>query len=183
MDSSKHLLLRQDDSLFVIIDMQERLIPVVSEKETIIKNVITLIKFARIIGLPVVLTEQKNLGSTLPEITKHVKGTPPISKITFNCFGSAEFTEHLIKRRRKSLILAGIETHICVAQTALHALSDYTVHVVSDAVGSRAIHNRETALSRMQQHGAIITSTEMVIYELLEKAGTSTFKKTLELVK
>ena len=84
---------------------------------------------------------------------------------------------------RRNLILCGIESHICVAQTAISALENYNVHVVSDAVSSRSNHNKETALNRMRESGAVITSTEMVIYELLRQAGTNDFRATLKLVK
>ena len=183
MHSSKYSLLNRKDSLLVIIDMQERLFPFIRENERVVENVIKLIKFSRIIGLPVVLTEQQKLGNTLLEIREELMDIQTIIKLEFNCFGSNEFAERLRRMNRNSLIIAGIEAHICVAQTALHALSDYTVHVVSDAIGSRSPHNREVALSRMQQQGVTITSTEMVIYELLGKAGTDSFKETLELIK
>jgi len=106
-----------------------------------------------------------------------------IEKISFNCFLSAEFEERIKQLKRKTLILVGAEAHICVAQTALHALSSFTVHVVKDAVGSRTAENRNIAIERMQQAGAIITSTEMFIYEVLERAGTDRFKEVLQLVK
>jgi len=176
-------MLNTDNALLVIIDMQERLLPVISEKEKIVENVLKLAKFARIIGLPVILTEQQNLGETTPEIRKELGDVQPIIKLEFNCFGSRAFAERIRRLGRNALIIAGIEAHICVAQTALHALSNFTVHVVSDAVSSRSLHNREVALQRMRQNGVTITSAEMVIYELLGKAGTDTFREALKLVK
>jgi nicotinamidase-related amidase len=131
----------------------------------------------------VVLTQQQKLGLTLPDILRELPDVNPIEKTEFNCFLSEPFMETLNRLDRKYLVLAGIEAHICVTQTALGALPTYGVQVVSDAVSSRAPHNRETALIRMQQHGILMTSTEMVIYELLEKAGTETFKEVLKLVK
>lgn len=181
--SPKTALLSKDDSVLVIIDMQERLLPVIAENERVVENVVKLIKFARIIGLPVVVTEQQKLGDTLPEIRRELGNIQPITKIEFDCFGSGAFTQRISQLNRKGLIIAGIEAHVCVAQTALHALSGYAVHVVSDAVSSRSLHNWEIALQRIRQQGAIITSTEMVIYEVLEKAGTDTFKQVLKLIK
>ena len=181
--SSKNPLLNRDDSLLVIIDMQERLLPVISEKERIIENVGKLVKFSQIIGLPVVLTEQQKLGDTVPEIRELLKDIQPISKVEFDCFGSSAFTKHVSKRNKDALIITGVEAHVCVAQTALSGLSDYVVHVVSDAISSRSLHNREVALHRMGQNRVTITSTEMVIYELLGKAGTDTFREALALVK
>jgi isochorismate hydrolase len=176
-------LLRGDDALLVVIDMQERLLPVIAEKERLIENVLKLIKFASIIGLPIILTEQQNLGETTPEIRAELKGIEPITKLEFDCFKSLAFAEHIGRLNRRTLIIAGIEAHICVAQTALHALTDHAVHVVSDAISSRSPHNRKVALDRMGRDGVTITSTEMVIYELLEKAGTDQFREALKLVK
>ena len=180
---NKPPLLDKDDSLLVIIDMQERLFPVMAEKGRILENVIKLVKFFRIMGLPVLLTEQQKLGDTIPEIRKEVADIEPIEKLEFDCFGSDLFKEKITTLKKRSLIISGIEAHICVTQTALHALSDYVVHVVSDAISSRSPHNWEVALRRMEQGGVTITSTEMVIYELLGKAGTDNFKEVLQLVK
>jgi isochorismate hydrolase len=176
-------LLRGDDALLVVIDMQERLLPVIAEKEKVVENVLKLIKFAPIIGLPIILTEQQNLGETAPKLRAELKGIRPITKLEFDCFQSRAFVEHVGRLNKSTLIIAGIEAHICVAQTALHALSDHAVHVVSDAISSRSLHNRKVALDRMGKAGVTITSTEMVIYELLGKAGTDQFREALKLVK
>jgi isochorismate hydrolase len=176
-------LLTRENSLLVIIDMQERLLPVIAEKEKIIESVVKLVKFSHIIGLPVVLTEQQKLGDTVPQIRELLKNIQPISKLEFDCFGSSAFNKHVSEQDKDTLIITGVEAHVCVAQTALSGLSDYTVQVVSDAISSRSLHNREVALQRMGQTGVTITSTEMVIYELLQKAGTDTFREALALVK
>lgn len=183
IDPSRRTIISTDNSLLIIIDMQERLLPVIAKKEKVVENVLRLVKFAHIVGLPIIITEQQNLGGTVPEIREELKESYPITKLEFDCFGSEAFTERIRQLNRSTLIIAGIEAHICVAQTALHALSDYTVHVVSDATSSRSLHNWEVALHRMRQHGVTITSTEMVIYELLQKAGTDTFREILKLVK
>lgn len=183
MDASPSLLLRGDDALVVVIDMQERLLPVMAEKERIIENVLKLVKFALIVGLPIVITEQQNLGETHPEIRAALGAVQPITKLEFDCFGSRAFTDRIRHLKRNTLIIAGIEAHICVAQTALHALAAFSVHVVSDATSSRSPLNREVALARMRQQGVTVTSTEMVIYELLGKAGTDEFREALKLVK
>ena len=181
--SSKNPLLARDDSLLVIIDMQELLLPVIAEKERVVENVVKLVKFSHIIGLPVVFTEQQKLGDTVPEIRELLKDIQPIPKLEFDCFGSSAFTKHVSQLNKDALIITGVEAHVCVAQTALSGLSDYVVHVVSDAISSRSLHNREVALHRMGQNRVTITSTEMVIYELLGKAGTDTFREALALVK
>jgi nicotinamidase-related amidase len=182
-DAPTSPLLRVADALFVIIDMQERLLPVIAEKEEIVENILKLVTFARMIGLPIVLTEQENLGGTIPKIRANLEAIQPIIKLEFDCFASPVFADTIRRLNRNNLIIAGIEAHICVAQTALHARDHYTVHVVSDAVSSRSPHNREVALDRMRQAGITITSTEMVIYELLGKAGTDQFREVLKLVK
>ena len=181
--SSPSPLLRGDDALLVVIDMQARLLPVIAQKEQVIENALRLVTFARMIGLPIILTEQQNLGETNPEIRAELKDVQPVTKLEFDCFKSPAFVEQIRRLNRNTLIIAGIEAHICVAQTALHALARYTVHVVSDAVSSRSLHNREVALDRMRQSGVTITSTEMVLYELLGKAGTEQFREALKLVK
>jgi nicotinamidase-related amidase len=181
--SSKSTILSKDDSLLMVIDMQERLLPVIAGKERIVENALRLVKFASLIGLPILRTEQENLGETAFELREELKDIQPIIKLEFDCFESGVFTARLGQLNRNTLIIIGIEAHICVAQTALHALSRYRVHVVSDAVSSRSPHNWEVALQRMRQDGVIVTSTEMVIYELLGKAGTDQFREALKLVK
>jgi nicotinamidase-related amidase len=183
MNPTNQKLLSTDDCLLVIIDMQKRLLPVIAERERVVENVIKLVKFAHIIGLPATLTEQEKLGNTIPEICKELGNIEPIPKIEFDCFRSSIFNAKIQSMKRSTLIIVGVEAHICVAQTTLHGLAYHTVHVVSDATSSRSLYNWETALYRMRQAGAIITSTEMVIYELLGKAGTDTFKESLKLVK
>jgi isochorismate hydrolase len=176
-------MLKKDNALVVIIDLQERLLPVISGKERVVENVLKLVKFSRIIGLPILLTEQQNLGETIPEIRAELKDIQPIIKLEFDCFESRAFADHVRQLGRNTLIIAGIEAHICVAQTALHAPSDYAAHVVSDAISSRSPHDWEVAMERMRHDGVTITSTEMVIYELLGKAGTDQFREALKLVK
>jgi len=176
-------LINREECMLVIIDVQERLIPVMAHRERITENIKKLAKFSSIIGLPAILTEQEKLGSTIMEIKTLFPEANPISKVHFNCFYCQEFDESIKKINRSTLILAGIEAHICVAQTALHALPSFNVHVVADAISSRTSENWSISIERMRQKGAIITSTEMLIYELLQKAGTEEFKSALQLVK
>ncbi|MEW6264375.1 MAG: hydrolase [Thermodesulfobacteriota bacterium] len=182
-DQNRPRLIEVDDSALIMIDLQEKLWAVMAEKERVRDNAVRLAKFAQIVKLPVVLTEQENLGSTLSEIDAEGTGAPKIGKICFDCFGEPAFVNRLESLRRRVLILAGIEAHICVLQTALSALDKYQVHVVADACGSRGPHNHELALDRLRQSGAVITTTETVIYELLRRAGTPEFRAALKLVK
>jgi len=176
-------LIRGDETVLVIIDMQERLFPVMAEKERLLENVMKLVKFSKVMGLPVVVTEQEKLGSTLGEIREELKEARSIGKVDFNCFGCEEFSQALAGLQRKTLLLAGIEAHICVAQTALCGVSNYTVHAVSDAMASRIPFNHRVAVERMMQGGVTVTSTEMAVYEILARAGTDTFREVLKLVK
>jgi isochorismate hydrolase len=176
-------LIEREDAILLIIDMQERLFPVIAEKEALKDQVMKLARFSKIVGIPVVVTEQEKLGSTLPEIKGELTQVGPVPKVDFNCFGCEAFEKRVQELGKRTLILCGIEAHICVAQTALYAASDYQVHVVADAIASRSPENRRIAVERMSQRGITITSTEMVIYELLRKAGTDVFKEVLKLVK
>jgi nicotinamidase-related amidase len=181
--SSTSNLIARDDSVLTVIDVQEKLMPVIAEKEKVIGNVVRLLRFAQIIGLPIILTEQEKLGNSIPEILEAAQDLSPIRKLDFNCFGCQEFVGQVRRIGRKTLILTGVESHICVAQTAIGAVPTYTVHVVNDATSSRTQDNWRVALERMRQAGVVITSTEMVIYELLQRAGTDEFRAVLPLVK
>jgi nicotinamidase-related amidase len=176
-------LVTREECVLVIIDVQEKLMPVIAEKEIVIQNILRILKFAQLLDIPIVITEQEKLGSTLLGIASEAIGIHPLGKVYFNCFMSAEFDHRIKQLEKKTLILAGVEAHICVTQTALHALPLLKVHIVADAVGSRTLENRNIAIERMRQSGAIITSTEMFIYEILQRAGTDKFKAALQLVK
>ena len=176
-------LITREDGVLVVIDVQEKLMPVIASRDRVLENVVRLLRFAEIIGLPVILTEQQKLGDTLPEVLEARPNLQAIRKLDFDCFGCQEFTEEVRRIGHNTLILTGVETHICVAQTALHAAPAHTLHVVSDATSSRTEENWRVALDRMRQAGVVITSTEMVIYELLQRAGTDEFRAVLPLVK
>jgi nicotinamidase-related amidase len=176
-------LLRREDCLLVLIDIQERLLPVIWEQERVAENALKLAKFAAIIGLPVLVTEQAKLGQTIPPLREALAAYSPIEKITFDSFGCADFKRAVADSGRGTLLLAGIEAHICVAQTALTGLERHGVQVISDACSSRVPQNWAVAMDRLRQAGAVVSSTEMVIYELLGAAGTEEFKATLPLVK
>lgn len=179
----KQKLITREDCVLVLIDIQDKLIPVITNREGVIKNVVQLARFSHIIGLPVIITQQEKLGFTIAEVKKELPDVRPINKVHFNCFFCKDFTDQMGLIGKKTLILAGVEAHICVAQTALYALPYFNVHVVSDAISSRTLKNWNVAMERMRQAGIIITSTEMLIYELLQQAGTDEFKSALLLVK
>jgi len=178
-------LLSPKGSVLVVVDVQEKLLPFIADEEMVVKNIVKLIKFAKIIGMPIVLTEQypKGLGSTVREIRELTTDLQPITKLPFSCFGSEEFKESLRRLGASTLIIVGIEAHVCVNQTALNALENYKVHVISDATSSRTKENWQVGIERMAREGVTISSTEMLIYELLATAGTEEFKRSFELIK
>ena len=176
-------LVRREECLLVLIDVQERLLPAMAKKNEIEENVTRLARFAALTAIPVLCTEQVKLGSTVPELLHALRGGCVIGKSHFNCFREHEFAEAVEMANRPVLVLAGIEAHICVWQTAASGLASHRVLVVSDAIGSRNPSNKTVAMERLRSSGAVITSTEMFIYEILQRGGTEEFKAVLGLVK
>ena len=180
--------LEAEHCALVVVDIQEKLLPPIWEKERLVRNSQMLIRLAGILKIPALLTTQyaKGLGPTVSEIASLLPESTPIDKLMFSCFGSDVFCS-LLKRlpgQRTSVLLCGMEAHICVAQTALAALREgYVVHVASDAVSSRVEWNWRVGLERMRAAGAVISSTEMMIYELLRSSGASAFKEMLPYLK
>jgi nicotinamidase-related amidase len=172
----------------VVVDIQQKLLPPIFNQEELVRNSQLLVRLAKILSLPIMLTTQysKGLGATVPEIASLLDGTPAIDKVEFGCFGSNQFRSALkaLPGDRNTVLLCGMEAHICVMQTALGALNEgYLVHVASDAVGSRAEWNWKIGLDRMRDAGAVISSTEMMMYELLRCSGTPAFKELLPYLK
>lgn len=172
----------------VIIDIQEKLLPPIFQKEQLVRNSQLLIRASGILKIPALISTQysKGLGSTVPEIASLLSGTDAIDKQLFSCFGSDAFCS-VLKRlpgNRNTLLLCGMESHICVTQTALAALREgYIVHIASDAVSSRTEWNWKIGLERMRAGGAVISSTEMMIYELMRSSGSAAFKELLPYLK
>jgi nicotinamidase-related amidase len=172
----------------IVVDMQEKLLPPIWEKERLVQNVQLLIRAAGILKIPVLVTTQyaRGLGSTVPEITSLLPDAPPIDKLMFSCFGSDAFCSQLkrLPGNRNTVLLCGMESHICVMQTALGGLREgYLVHVASDAVSSRTELNWRIGLDRMRGGGAILSSSEMMIYELLRSSGAPAFRELLPFLK
>ncbi len=180
--------LEAEQCALIVVDMQEKLLPPIWEKERLVRNVQLLIRLAGILKIPSLVTVQyaKGLGNTVPEVASLLPDNPPIHKLTFSCFGSEAFCS-LLKRlpgQRTTVLLCGMESHICVMQTALGALREgYLVHVASDAVSSRTELNWRIGLDRMRSAGAILSSTEMMIYELLRSSGAPAFRELLPYLK
>lgn len=177
------LRVKRRDCVLLVIDLQDRLIDTIVEHAAVIQNIKALIEVAEVLGVPVLATEQDKLGEIVPELKPLLAGSP-FRKLSFSCCGDPAFMGKLKEVRKKTAIACGIETHICVLQTVLDLIKrGYRVLVVRDATSSHAMVDRETALERMKGYGAMITTTEAMIYELMEKAGTEEFKKILEIVK
>jgi nicotinamidase-related amidase len=182
------LPLEAERCALIVVDIQEKLLPPIFQKEQLVRNSQLLIRLAGTLKLPTLMTTQyaKGLGNIVPEISSLLPGTQAIDKHMFSCFGSDVFCSALkrLPGNRNTVLLCGMESHICVTQTALAALRDgYLVHVASDAVSSRTEWNWKIGLERMRAAGAVISSTEMMIYELLRSSGAPAFKELLPFLK
>ncbi len=178
--------LTTDNAVLVVIDFQERLFPVMHDKEKLLGNVVKLIKGIKVMEIPIILTEQypKGLGPTIPEIKELLPDIKPIEKVCFSCCDNEAFGKALESLKRKQVLITGIEAHICVYQTAMAlAQVGYEVQVVSDCVSSREPENKTVALFRMGAAGISPTTTEMALFELLRVAQGDKFKQISNIVK
>lgn len=185
MTTNPRRIVRKKAAL-AVVDIQERLLPAIFEKERVVQNSVRLIKGAAAMKLPIVATEQyrKGIGPTVPEIAGAIPGFAPIEKLAFSCCGADGFLAALEKAGVTDIVLCGIEAHVCVTQTCLDLLDKgCRVFVVADACSSRTPENHRIGLGRMRDAGAIIVSTEMILFDLLDRAGTEEFKQVLTLVK
>lgn len=171
--------INKNDVALVIVDIQERLASVMAARERVVNNCLHLIELSKLLHIPVILTEQypKGLGQTVPEIREALLHYKAIEKLTFDCCGVNPFIEELASAGRKNIILIGMETHICVLQTCIGLIKGgYNVHVPEDAVCSRTRENFKAGIEFMRDSGAVITCTETILFQLLEKAGTEEFR-------
>jgi nicotinamidase-related amidase len=180
------VLIRATDSALVVIDMQERLVPAMLAPARTLKNAALLIEAAREMNVPVLLTEQypAGLGKTMPEVLSAASGAPVFEKLHFSCMEDTAFAKAIESLDRRQIVLAGMEAHICVVQTAASLLeAGYQVFVASDATASRSAESEQACLQRLSAAGVGIVTTEMVIFEWLGKAGTPAFKRMLPKIK
>lgn len=181
-------LLNAQDVVVVVVDIQEKLFPHIHEGERVAETARKVIEFSKRLDLPLVVTEQypQGLGCTLP-ILQDVLGAfyQPIPKTAFSCLGEQAFVDAVEATEASTLVLLGIETHICVLQTALTALvsGNWDVMILADAVGSRTPEAHRLGLTRAQDEGAIIANAEMFFYEILQEAKTEDHKKVFDLLK
>jgi nicotinamidase-related amidase len=185
-------MLGRNDATLVVIDVQERLLPSIHEPDRLVEQIVRLIRGFRILSAPLIVTEQyrKGLGPTDGRIVEALSGNEslgeaklpplpfaPIEKMTFSCAGHAPFNQALASLRRRQVLLCGIESHVCVLQTALHLREQgFEVYLAADAVSSRRPRNVEIALRRMEQDGVKLTSVETAVFEMLEACGTPEFR-------
>lgn len=178
-------MLTTEDSGLLIIDVQGKLAEQMHDSSTLFNNLSILIQGAKLLTLPIVWVEQLpgKLGPTHSDIFQHLPGKP-FEKSTFSAWGDASVRSEIEKLNCRNWIVAGIESHVCVYQSVRDLLKmHYQVHLVSDAVSSRKLENKNLALQAMQTAGASLTSTEMVLFELQQKAEGDVFKQLIRLIK
>jgi nicotinamidase-related amidase len=181
--------LQRHEALLLVIDVQEKLMPVIDRADDVEANIERLVRGCHVLDVPPLLTEQyvKGLGATVPRIRRAFEetfGYTPIEKNSFSAHGEGEFQAALRQLRKKQIVVAGVEAHVCVYQTVADLIaSGHHVTVIADAVSSRTAENKAIALQRMASEGAKLSSTEMALFELLGVAGTEEFAAILKLVK
>ncbi len=180
------MMLEIQNTQLIIIDIQGKLAQIVYEAENIINNTRILINAAKILNIPIIWVEQnpKGLGATCPEIAELLSENKAIPKMTFSAYGSEEFRNAVAKNNRKEVVVAGIETHICVYQTSLDLMqAGYELTLITDAVSSRTMENKLLGIEKLKDNGAKLSGTEMLIFELQKTCDSSTFKQILHLIK
>lgn len=179
-------MLDRNHSIFVVVDVQGRLAQLMHEKQVLFKNLKSVIRGIRALDIPILWAEQnpRGLGPTVPDIAAELDGLTPIAKDSFSCWPNSAFADALEAAGRRQVLIAGIEAHVCVYQTAMDLKNaGYDVEVVADAVSSRTPENKALALKKLRDAGVKITSVEMALFELLKVAGGQDFKTILGIVK
>jgi nicotinamidase-related amidase len=180
--------LEPEKSALVVIDIQERMMPAIPARDEVIKNSVLLMKAANIMGVPVVATTQylARIGPLLPEVQAELGSRDALDKVEFSCFANKGINTAIkqLPKEVNTLIVCGVETHICVYQTVLAGMMNgYRMWVPADAVNSRAEMNYRTGLDRIREVGGVVANSEMIVYEWLQKAGTPAFKELLPYIK
>ncbi len=179
-------LLKAENSCLLIIDIQKRILPVIKDHELVVENTLKLIKGFKAMSLPIYFTEQypKGLGTTEEQIINELDGIKPIEKMTFSCSGAGELFSIFNTKFHSQIVVCGIESHVCVQQTVLDLIENgFQVNVAADAVSSRKEKDYNIALNRMRHLGAEVTTTESILFELLNVCGTDVFKQVSKIVK
>ena len=179
-------MLSRTAAVLILTDFQGNLAQAMVDKENLFANNVKLIRGFRALNLPIMVTEQvpAKLGPTIPRLAGELEGVRPIAKETFSSWADAAFHDQLESLTRRHVVLTGIESHVCVYQTALDLTANgYTVHLVTDAVSSRTLENRAVGIQAIKSAGALLTSTEMVLFELLRTAADPKAKEIFNIVK
>lgn len=179
-------ILKKEKTALLVIDIQERILPVIHEIETVVANTVKLVNGFRIMSVPIYYTEQypKGLGGTETRVQEALGDSKLYEKLSFSCFGAGDLFDELKQKGIEQVVVCGIESHVCVQQTVLDLLANgFQVDLAADAVSSRRKLDYETALNRMSTNGAEVTSTESILFELLNVCGTDEFKAISKLVK
>jgi len=181
-------ILSRQNTILLVVDIQEKLAAVMDERERVVQQSLRMIRAAHVLDVPVLVTEQysKGLGPTVPELREALEGGPQaVEKLTFSCCGEEGVLNALgALPERDTVLLVGMEAHVCVYQTALDLMAhEYAVHLAADAVCSRRPRDEQIALDGLRGLGVTVTTVESAIFQLLEQAGTAEFKEILKLVK
>lgn len=180
------IILKKESTALLIIDIQERILPVIKNYEIVEENTVKLIKGFKAMRLPTYFTEQypKGLGPTSQKILAELEGYTAIQKMSFSCSGAENLFEELHRKKLSQIVVTGIESHVCVQQTVLDLIAnDFQVNLAADAVSSRKEIDYNIALDRMRTLGAEVTTSESILFELLEVCGTPEFKEVSKIVK
>jgi nicotinamidase-related amidase len=176
----------KENTTALFIDFQERLFPAMHENEILLKNTKILLEGLTVLGIPMVFTQQytKGLGETIVELSSLVQDFAPIEKSDFSCYGAEEYRNYLVKHQIKKIILCGIESHVCVLQTAVD-LKDKGFHpiVITDCITSRSGHSKDSALDRFRHENIMMSTTESILFELTRTAKAEAFRAISKLVK
>ena len=179
-------LLKPEQTALLIIDIQERILPVINNHPLVVENTLKLIKGFKILGLPIYFTEQypKGLGSTTRQIIEELGDLKPFDKMSFSCSGAGELFNEFKRKNLSQIVVCGVESHVCVQQTVLDLIENgLQVNLAADAVSSRKEIDYRTALDRMRHHGVEVATTEAILFELLNVCGTPQFKEVSKIVK
>lgn len=179
-------ILQREKTALLIIDIQERILKVIHKYERVIDNNLKLIKGSKILNVPIFFTEQypKGLGPTADILLNELDGIKAVQKMSFSCGGAEDLFDELKKKNIESVIVTGIESHVCVLQTALDLIANgFKVHLAYDAVSSRRESDYNIAIERMRSNGVEITTTESILFEMLNVCGTDEFKGISKIVK
>jgi nicotinamidase-related amidase len=179
-------MLEIENVCLIVVDVQGKLAQLMYDKQALFKNIQILIKAAKILDIPILWCQQcpDALGPTIPEIAELLAGNEPVNKASFSCCSEDAFNTELQATNRRQVLLCGIETHVCIYQTAVDLLrKDYEVNVIADAVSSRTLDNKNVAIGRIAAEGVKISCTEMALFELLKSAEHPQFKQIAKMIK